>query len=148
MKKSIAVFALLTFIFTTVITSCNNTSDTQKVEEAKVEVNEANKDLDEANKEYLADILNYKSETEAKIAANEASIADFNLRIVKQKKAAQVEYKEKIAKLEMKNTDMKKKLADYKSEGKENLDKFKSEFNADMEELGQALKDFTIKNNK
>ena len=54
----------------------------------------------------------------------------------------------KIAKLEMKNTDMKKRLADNNSENKENWENFKTEFNRDMDELGVAIKDFTIKNKK
>lgn len=41
---------------------------------------------------------------------------------------------------------MQKKMADYKADGKDSWAKFKEEFNHDMDELGKALKDFTIKN--
>ena len=41
--------------------------------------------------------------------------------------------------------DMKNKLDDYKTEGKENWEIFKSEFSNDMDELGKAFNDFTAK---
>ena len=47
-----------------------------------------------------------------------------------------------------KNSDLKMKLDNYKAEGKENWKKFKIEFNRDMEELGIAFKDLTVKNVK
>jgi hypothetical protein len=41
---------------------------------------------------------------------------------------------------------MKKRMDDYKADGKENWIKFKDEFNRDMQELGKSFKDFTVKN--
>jgi hypothetical protein len=104
--------------------------------------------LDIAQAEYMADMAKYKTETAEKIAANDLIIKDFNDRIASQKKDAKVEYKQKVASLEQKNTDMKKKMDDYKLEGKENWEKFKTEFNHDMDELGKAFKDLTVKNVK
>jgi len=39
-------------------------------------------------------------------------------------------------------------MDDYKQDGKENWEKFKAEFNHDMDELGKAFKDLTINNIK
>ena len=50
--------------------------------------------------------------------------------------------------MEQKNTDLKRRLDDYKQDGKENWEKFKIEFNRDMDELGKAFKDLTVKNVK
>ncbi len=144
MKKSILVTALFVAVF--IAGACS--SPTKKVEDAQSEVVEANKELDDAQAEYMADMAKYKVETADKIAANELIVKDFNARIASQKKDAQVEYKQKVASLEQKNTDMKKKLDDYKLEGKENWEKFKTEFNHDMDELGEAFKDLTVKNVK
>lgn len=110
--------------------SCN--SSAEKVEKAETEVKEANENLVDANAEYEADVAQFKAETALKIDENAKSIADFNARIANDKKAAKAEYKEKIA--------------DYKADGKDGWAKFKEEFNHDMDELGKALKDFTIKN--
>ena len=146
MNKSILTLAAVALMAATTLTSCN--SPAKKVEEAQKDVTEANKDLAKANEEYLADIESYRKETADKIAANDRSIAEFNSRIKEQKREAAADYKLKIAKLEQKNSDMKKHLDEYKAEGKENWEKFKTEFNHDMEELGKAFKDLTVKNVK
>ena len=54
----------------------------------------------------------------------------------------------KIAELEQKNADTQKKLNEYKADSKEKWEMFKSEFNRDMDELGKAFSNMTVKNNK
>ena len=144
MKKLSLIFSAQILLAGTELISCNTSAE--KVEKAEDEVKVANENLDEANAEYLADVEQFKLETNQKIADNAKSIADFNARIATDKKLAKAEYKEKIAALELKNTDMQKKMADYKADGKDGWAKFKEEFNHDMDELGKALKDFTVKN--
>ena len=39
-------------------------------------------------------------------------------------------------------------MDEYKADGKENWEKFKAEFNHDMDGLGSAFKDLTVKNVK
>ena len=133
-------------LFLATLAACNSSTD--KVEDAQTNVVEANKELDEANIEYMADMEKYRAETAEKVAANEVIIKDFNARIASRKQDAQVEYKQKIAELELKNTDLKKKIDNYKQDGKENWEKFKIEFNRDMEELGKAFEDLAVQNVK
>ena len=144
MKKSILALAACTFIAGAILTSCNTPAE--KVENAQENVIQANKDLDQANQVYLADIENYRLETAKRIAANEQAIAEFNAGIEHEKKAVRAEHKKKIAELEQKNREMKKKLADYKAEGKEKWEIFKAEFSHDMDNLGKAFKNITVKN--
>lgn len=152
MKSSIFVLtasAFITsaiFITSTIITSCNTPS--QKVEKAIKKVEDANKDLDKANQEYLEDIENYRQETAKKIAANGQSITELKKRIAYAKQDARINYNNQIAELEQKNIDLEKKLADYKGEGKDKWKIFEEEFNHDMDELGKALNDLTVKNVK
>jgi hypothetical protein len=120
----------------------------EKVENAQKDVTQANIDLDKANRAYEEDIANYRAETDNKILANNKSIAEFNARIELEKKEAQADYRKKIVELEQKNSDMKKKLDDYKMTGKENWETFKTEFSRDMDELGKALSGFTKNNDK
>lgn len=127
-----------------IVTGCNTPAE--KVEKAQQEVDEANNKLDKVTDEYQADIAKYRLEATERIAANEKSIAEFNARIDDQKKVAKADYTIKIAELEKKNTDMKKKMDDYKEDGKDKWEKFKLEFNHDLEELGKAFKDLTVKN--
>ena len=109
---------------------------------------EAHEDLDKANETYLADVATYRIETADKINANNQSIIEFNERIEHEKKDAKADYKKKISELETKNSDMKKRLEEYKVDSKENWEIFKTEFNYDMDELGKAFKDLTVKNKK
>ncbi len=144
MKKSILMSSATALLAITMLSSCNTPA--QKVENAQQNVSEANQDLEDANEEYTRDMENYRRETNEKIAANNKSIAEFNSRIQDKKNVAKTEYQNTIIALEQKNTDLKKRMDEYKEDGKENWEKFKIEFNHDMEKLGQAFKDLTVKN--
>jgi len=141
MKKSIFTLALTTFVAGTILTSCSTPA--QKVETAQDNVAKANEDLNKAQDNYAADVEKFRKESDEKIATNEKSIADFDARIAKEKKEVKAEYKKKIAALEQKNTDMKKRMDDYKADGKDKWETFKTEFNAEMNELGKSLNDLT-----
>lgn len=43
---------------------------------------------------------------------------------------------------------MKKKLDDYKADGKDKWEQFKKDFSRDMDDLGNAFKDLTTKKTK
>ncbi len=51
-----------------------------------------------------------------------------------------------MAELENKNSDLKKKLSDFKDDDKDKWISFKEEFNHDMDELGLAFKNLTVEN--
>lgn len=146
MKKNILSIAAFAFMTITTFTSCKNSSE--KVDKAKANVTEAYTDLEKANKEYQADVEGYRNEASRKVEANNKTIAEFKSRIETQKKEAKADYIKKITELEQKNSDIKKKMDDYKDDGKENWEKFKTEFNHDMEQLGEAFKNLTKDNTK
>jgi uncharacterized protein YlxW (UPF0749 family) len=143
MKKTIFTIAITMLMAGTMLTSCH--SSAKKVEDAQDKVADANQELNQTIKD---SIQQFKKESEEKISANEKSYADFKARIANEKKENKAKYEKKLAELDQKNSDMKKKLDDYKAEGKENWEKFKVEFNHDMDELGKAFKDLTVKNVK
>jgi hypothetical protein len=126
--------------------NCN--SSTKKVEKAEERLEDANKDLQIANEEYIEEIETYRLQSATRFTDNEKNIDEFNQRIEAKKKDVTEAYKIKVAELNKKNSDLKKKIADYKSTTKENWESFKTEFNHDLDELGEALKDFTVKNKK
>jgi hypothetical protein len=146
MTKSILKITAVLFATSLVATGCNTPAE--KVEHAQENVTEANNDLNKANEAYLADVETYRIETTNKINSNNQSIIDFNARIDGQKKEAKADYRKKVAELETKNSDMKKRMEDYKADSKENWESFKTEFNHDMDELGNAFRDLTIDNKK
>ncbi|HEY9169408.1 MAG TPA: hypothetical protein VIN72_07970 [Lutibacter sp.] len=144
MKK--LIFTLTTTLLLTgaIFTSCNTAAE--KVDKAEEKSIKADEDFNIAKEEYLADIENFKKETTAKIDANNQMITDFKVKIASSKKDAQIYYQEQIAILEQKNIAMKQKLDAYQESGKDNWESFKTEFNKDMTELGEAFKNFTLKN--
>jgi TolA-binding protein len=143
MKKSILKFTVTAFAIITVLVSCS--SPAEKVEKAETKVMEANNNLDSAIKNYQTDMNAFRIETANRIAANEKTIAEFNLKTAKDKKEARADYLKKMAVLEKKNAELKKKLADYKDDGDDKWKTFKAEFNKEMEDLGKSIKDLTSK---
>lgn len=141
MKASILTIGIfsMTMIFT--VASCS--SSAENVDDAKDQVNEANEELEKANEAYEADMEDYKRISEEKIATNQKSIEDFNKKISAEKKEAKADYEKRIAELEAQNNSMKKRMEDYQAEGKEQWEIFKTDFNRDMDELGEALKNLT-----
>lgn len=121
---------------------CN--SSTKNLEDAKTESVKAETELKIAEKEYLEDLREYRIAKANEILENEKRIAEYKALKVENK----VAINEKIDAIEKKNNELKTKMENYKDDGEENWKTFKSEFNRDMDELGKALKDLTIKNNK
>ena len=68
--------------------------------------------------------------------------------IAKEKSQIKEEYNKQIAELEKKNMEMKKRMDEYNGESQDQWDRFKSEFNRDMDQLGTALSNLTVRNNK
>jgi hypothetical protein len=146
MKKTIYTISTLLLIILSIFTACNTPA--KNVENSADAVIEANEELNEANKNYEEDLAKYKQETYQKLSENEQSAANFRARIATEKKEAKEDYDIKIAELERRNSDMKKRMEDYKGDSKEKWESFKNEFNNDMNELGTAFKNLTVNNTK
>lgn len=144
-NKTTAIIALL-FLIGGMVNSCGNNSENAKQEHENV--SDANKELDESAKANDAEIAEFRQKTSEKLAENEKNLEAFKARIANEKAEARADYLKRIEVLEKKNSDYKKKLADFKRDGKDKWETFKSEFNRDMDELGNALKNLTVKNNK
>jgi len=146
MKKTTTILGCAIFLTGAVFTSCS--SPAEKVENKEENVVEANESLEKANAENVADMEAFRKENNERILANDKSIAEFKAKVANEKREARIEYTEKINELERKNSDYKKRLEEYNETGSEKWVAFKSEFNHDMDGLGMALKDLTIKNKK
>lgn len=141
MKTKILSLAITTLIAGTMFIGCQSSSE--KVESAQKDFLKANSELNKANEEYLKDIAAYRKKMDEKVAENDKSLVDFQARVEHEKKEAKADYIKRIVALQQKNTDIKKKMDDYKAEGKEKWELFKIEFNHEMDELGNALKALT-----
>ena len=87
------------------------------------------------------DYKKYRTEQEQKIHENEKVIAELKTKKSQVKKEKLTNYENKINELEKKNNELRKKIiVNYKDQGVSKWESFKKEFNHDMDELGQSLK--------
>jgi len=144
--KSIIVIMALSIVSIIFMKSCNSAAE--NVEKAEQDVLEANEALALANEELQADIDNYCLETNAKITQNDSIIQLYKNSKKEYEKSGEDAFDEEIEDLEQRNRELESKIHEYDgtSEGKEKWEKFKEEFNHDMEELGAALKDLSVNN--
>lgn len=110
-------------------------------EMARADLNAAEDNLESAKEDYDRELENFRQQMAERSAANEQAIASLKEVTARQKEEARAAYREKVAQLELKNTEMKVRLNEYKGEGNEKWARFKAEFNHDMDELGRAIRD-------
>ncbi|MFV8373269.1 hypothetical protein [Flavobacterium sp. LB2P74] len=152
MKKTLFTLAITTFMAGTVLTGCQNTSKKEEaaldnVEDARENLDDAKEELSDARKVATEEEWNtFKESTDATIAQNEMRIAEMKASMKKTGKSIDEEYAKKIAILEQKNNDIKAKIKTYKNDTSSDWESFKQEYNRDMDELGQALKNLTVNN--
>jgi predicted nucleic acid-binding Zn-ribbon protein len=142
MKNSILTLTTL------VVFTLGCTSSEKKVENAKEDLKEAKAELNQEQKDSVADYLTFKKGIEDRISENEKGIEAFNVRLKNSKNKNWAADQKRVDELEQRNINMRKKLEDYEANGKDNWEAFKTEFNHDMDDLGQALKNLSIKNTK
>ncbi len=130
------------FITGTMFMSCQSSSE--KVDQAKENVIEAEQELNQAIKD---SIVQFRKESEQQISVYEQSIADLKAKIATEKKDVKATYEKSLAELQQKNELLKTKLNDFKDDEIDKWDSFKTEFNSDMNDLGTAIKNFTVKDN-
>lgn len=141
MKNLIIITTLVAFTL-----SCN--SPEKKVENAKQDLKEAKAELSQEQKDSVENFLSFKRVSEERILANEQIIEAYKNRMKTEKQKIKKNDQKRVDELEQRNIDMRKKIADYQANGKDNWEAFKLEFNHDMDDLGKALKNLTVKNTK
>jgi chromosome segregation ATPase len=155
MKRSIYTLAIAgTLIAGIIFTGCQ--SSAQKESSAQNKVNEARQDLMDAQNDAKAEAREvagaeewkeFRNDSEIKIRDNEIRIAELKAKMNKPGTTLDPLYEKRIDTLEKKNREMKTRIDNYEK-SQSNWEAFKQEFNHDMDELGQALKDFTVDNKK
>jgi len=89
-------------------------------------------------------IQNFKIESQEKNDINEKLITEFRESRPIFQDGLVAKYLSKVDELEKKNSEMKRKLDEYKMEGQGKWISFKHDFNHDMSGLEKALKDLNI----
>lgn len=121
-------------------------SNAKKVESAKENVRDANANLDQEREDAVkasneSEWKVFKLETRAKIEKNDLRIAELQARKSESGKALDNYYTNRINGLKQNNDDLRNRLDAYDKNGGD-WDKFKREFNRDMDTLGKALEGF------
>ena len=101
--------------------------------------------MKDAQVQYEKEWQQFKSDAELKISANEKSINEFKAKMKTEGTKFKAKYEKEVAVLERKNIELKKKISEYKYEGKDNWEEFKREFNHDLDVVGNAIKDIFAK---
>ncbi len=153
MYKIIIIFITTVFMAGVFLTSCD--SSAKKVEDAREdlqtandEVSDAQLDLFQAKQDSSDDYQEYKKESEARIKEYDKSIAELKMKIANEKKYSRTEYQKLVAGLEQKNAELKKSLNEYKEDGQDKWQSFKTKFNSDMDGLGKSISNFFSEENK
>jgi len=117
------------------------------VQDARQDLNAAQKEANEIGQELATaeEWATFKSESEVKIKENEIRITEITVKMKKPGEIFDELYEKRIADLEQQNKDLRARLIAYEK-SQSNWESFKREFNHDMDELGQALKDLTVDN--
>jgi len=134
-KISIAAIA---FAAGVALSSCEDNQQ-RKIENAREDVMDAQVDL-EKEKQELRDTY------DEAFRENERTIGDLRTRVRDADEKDRDRYTVQIDELETRNRDMRTRLNDYSDNTRAGWDNFKREFNRDMDELGQALRNITVDN--
>jgi chromosome segregation ATPase len=135
-----------------ILLSCQST--TEKEEKATEDVQEAKHELADVKKDIKADSIEaikteewriFRNEADARIRSNDIRIAALKKKIEKPGNKMDAEYPQSILDLEKKNKDLRDRMDAYEK-NQSDWESFKREYNHDMEELGEALKDFRVNN--
>jgi len=155
MKNLISDFVIaMAMLAMAFLSSCQSNAD--KLEAANKDVAEAKEELAEARadaREIKIMVANeeewraFKTDAEVKIANNEKRIEEIREKMKKPGKTFDEMYRKNIDALEERNKDLRKRIGYYEN-NQSDWDRFKREFNHDMDEIGQALKDLTVDNAK
>jgi predicted nucleic acid-binding Zn-ribbon protein len=148
MRKLIFSIILSTVLISVaIITGCR--PSTPEKESARDQVKQAKLELQQARKAASAEEWKaFKDESELKIKNNGIRIAEFKAKIKLSGKELDEVYEKRIDALEQQNKSMKARISDFETDTKSDWQAFKREFNHDMDELGNSLKDFSVDNRK
>jgi outer membrane murein-binding lipoprotein Lpp len=144
MKTSIHLLVTILVVSGMFITSCKSPAEKEVTSES--EMVEAQEALEQERKALQQEVDAYRESLNERIAANEQNIREYQSKIASQKSDTRLAYEKKIAELNTRNENLRLKMSDFQSESKQDWEAFKNELDRDMEELGNAFKDFTIKN--
>ena len=117
----------------------------ENIEDAKENVKDAKQELKDAQAQYESEWQQFKSDVDLKISNNEKRIAEFRADAKTTSGKYGAKYEKEVVVLEKKNIELRKKLTDYKYEGKDSWEVFKDDFNREVDVIMTGLNDIFSK---
>lgn len=145
-SKKIVGFTLAAFISVSIYSGCDKTPE-KRIENAEQDLHEAKKEVKEAIKDaqtvYRDEWHTFQFDMEAKIRDNEYRINELKRQMVKADAKSKMKFDKEIEVVEQHNEHLKRRLAEYKDEGKEKWEDFKKDFMREVEGIQKSLSDLT-----
>ncbi|MEI7508686.1 MAG: hypothetical protein WCJ62_04400 [Flavobacterium sp.] len=150
MKTPVFKLIILAAIVGMVYISCNNSpkQKEEKLNDAKNEVLDAKEDLAKSKLDSIGDFNKYKESIENKLVENEKKITELKAKNTSKDKSSHLLYVNQLDKLEMKNSELKHKIEDYKQGPEQKWELFKIDFNKDVDDLGKSISNMAERNMK
>lgn len=155
MKPIIVIaFAMFLNFLGMILLSCQSTKETE--EDAKENVQEARHELADVKEDIKADSVKavnveewkiFRNEALARIRSNDIRIAALKKKMEKPGNKMDAQYPESILDLEKRNRELTERMDTYEK-NQSDWESFKREYNHDMDQLGEALKDLRVNNKK
>jgi chromosome segregation ATPase len=133
MKFTIVALAATSLLTGALVSGCASTSN-QSAASSKQEARES-------RAEYRAEWRAFKKDSEQKIDANQVKIDAFKEKMENAGPERREKYGDRVAKLEQKNRDLRRQLAEYKDGGPSKWEEFKTNFKHDMDGIGETMSD-------
>lgn len=141
MKTRIILNLFLATLVSISISSCNKSPKSKQVDlnEAKQEVEIAKEDLDKATTDSVNAFNKYKSSIQIKLVENERIITNLKDMIKDKDRKTQTLYYKQLENLQIRNTELKLKIENYRQGPTQKWELFKVDFNNDLDDLGKAI---------
>lgn len=146
--KNIKNYLLITALFFVTVIGCKSASEkNDDLSATEAEMKDAEKKAKEAEQNLLesSEWLEFEKAANLAIAENEAKIAELRVKMSKSGRTFDKLYEKNIDRLEEENRNLKMRLDAYKK-SQSGWESFKEEFNRDMENLGNAIRDLGVDN--
>lgn len=141
---------MATAVTGTTLTSCKsaaqkNAKAENKVMDTKQDLVLAETEVVEQRKVNAEEWKAFKTGSDLQIDKNEENIAALKAAMNTPGATPDYEYDKKINKLEASNQDLETRMENYENDQGRDWDTFKCEFNNDMNAIGQAFRNLTVK---
>lgn len=121
-------------------------SERNNVQESNGNSAASKQDLKDAQGNSDDELRKFKEESAIKIRENKRMIADLKVRVSRFHAREKADFHRNLGALEQRNKKLKKEVAHFKASEQDNLLLYERDINHDLNEVGDALKDFTINN--